>query len=341
LVELERVERAGQSAARLTKQLLAFARREVAQKSVLDLSEQVEGLTELLRRTLGSHVVLQTSLEPDLWPVMMDRGHLEQVLINLSVNARDAMPKGGTLLISTKNVTIDESYAESHPGVKPGRHVELQVADTGTGMDKATQEHLFEPFFTTKPVGHGTGLGLATVYGVVKQAEGQVSVYSEVGRGTTITVLLPATEAAQTVTAAEPRPAPRTVETGTVLVVEDYPELRLLIEEILKGNGYRVLSAPDGAAALIVAREHAGEIDILLTDVVMPNMIGPDLAAQLKTENPNLRALFMSGHAQPALGGTAALPPDVPLLQKPFMAGELLDKMSEVLAAPPYGGGSA
>jgi nitrogen-specific signal transduction histidine kinase len=341
LVELERVERAGQSAARLTKQLLAFARREVAQKSVLDLTEQVEGLTELLRRTLGSHVVLQTSLEPDLWPVMMDPGHLEQVLINLSVNARDAMPKGGTLLISTKNVTIDESYAESHPGVMPGRHVELQVADTGTGMDKATQEHLFEPFFTTKPVGQGTGLGLATVYGVVKQAEGQVSVYSEVGRGTTITVLLPATEAAQTVIAVESKPAPRTVGTGTVLVVEDYPELRLLIEEILKGNGYRVLSAPDGAAALTVAREHAGEIDILLTDVVMPNMIGPDLAAKLKTENPNLRALFMSGHAQPALGGTAALPPDVPLLQKPFMARELLDKMSEVLAAPPYGGGSA
>jgi PAS domain S-box-containing protein len=340
LRDIERIEKAGQSAARLTRQLLSFARREVAQKSVLDVSEQVEGLTELLRRTLGSHVVLQTSLEPDLWAVLMDRGQLEQVLINLSVNARDAMLKGGTLLISTKNVTVDESYAEIHPGIKPGRHVELQVADTGTGMDKATQEHLFEPFFTTKPAGQGTGLGLATVYGVVKQAEGQVSVYSEVGRGTTITVLLPATEA-QIVSAAEPRPAPRAVGTGTVLVVEDYPELRLLIEEILKGNGYRVLSAPDGAAALTVAREHAGEIDILLTDVVMPNMIGPDLAAQLKTENPNLRALFMSGHAQPALGGAAALPPDVPLLQKPFMARELLDKMSEVLAAPPYGGGSA
>jgi PAS domain S-box-containing protein len=249
LRDIERIEKASQSAARLTRQLLSFARREVAQKSVLDVSEQVEGLTELLRRTLGSHVVLQTSLEPDLWAVLMDRGQLEQVLINLSVNARDAMRKGGTLLISTKNVTVDESYAEIHPGIKPGRHVELQVADTGTGMDKATQEHLFEPFFTTKPAGQGTGLGLATVYGVVKQAEGQVSVYSEVGRGTTITVLLPATEA-QPVSAAEPRPVPRAVGTGTVLVVEDYPELRLLIEEILKGNGYRVLSAPDGAAAL-------------------------------------------------------------------------------------------
>jgi PAS domain S-box-containing protein len=337
LRDLERVEKAGQSAARLTKQLLSFARREVAQKSVLDVGEQVEGLTELLRRTLGSHVVLKTSLESDLWPVMMDPGHLEQVLINLSVNARDAMPKGGTLLITAKNVTVDESYAESHPGIKPGRHVELQVADTGTGMDKATQEHLFEPFFTTKPIGQGTGLGLATVYGAVKQAEGQVSVYSEVGRGTTVTVLLPVTEAERPMRTA-PVPVQRKVGTGTVLMVEDYPELRMLIEEILKGNGYTVLPAPDGAAALELAREHAGEIDILLTDVVMPNMLGPDLAAQLKTENPNLRALFMSGHAQPALGGAAALPPDVPLLQKPFMANELLDKMSEVLAAPPYGG---
>jgi PAS domain S-box-containing protein len=340
LRDIERIEKAGQSAARLTRQLLSFARREVAQKSVLDVSEQVEGLTELLRRTLGSHVVLQTALEPHLWPVLMDRGQLEQVLINLSVNARDAMRKGGTLLISTKNVTIDEFYAEIHPGIKPGRHVELQVADTGTGMDKATQEHLFEPFFTTKPAGQGTGLGLATVYGVVKQAEGQVTVYSEVGRGTTITVLLPATDAERPADAA-PIPVKREAATGTVLVVEDYPELRQLIEEILKGNGYRVLSAPDGAEALTMAREHAGEIDILLTDVVMPNMLGPDLAAQLKTENPNLRALFMSGHAQPALGGAAALPADVPLLQKPFMARELLDKLSEVLAAAPYGGGPA
>ena len=340
LRDLERIEKASQSASRLTKQLLSFARREVAQKSVLDVSERVQGLAELLRRTLGSHVVLQTSLEPDLWAVLMDAGHLEQVLINLSVNARDAMPKGGTLLITTKNVTIDESYAQSHPGIKPGRHVELQVADTGTGMDKATQEHLFEPFFTTKPAGQGTGLGLATVYGAVKQAEGQVSIYSEVGRGTTVTVMLPATDAERPVTAA-PIPVQRHAGTGTVLVVEDYTELRLLIEEILKGNGYRVLSSPDGAAALTMAREHAGEIDILLTDVVMPNMLGPDLAAQLKTENPNLRALFMSGHAQPALGGAAALPLDVPLLQKPFMAGELLEKLSEVQAAAPYGGGSA
>jgi PAS domain S-box-containing protein len=337
LRDIERIEKAGQSATRLTRQLLAFARREVIQPSVIDINEQLHGLTELLRRTLGSHISLQTSLATDLWPVLMDPGHLEQVVINLSVNARDAMPKGGTLSISTKNVNVDEAYAGINPGLRPGRHVELKVADSGTGMDKTTMEHLFEPFFTTKPVGKGTGLGLATIYGIVKQVEGHVSAYSEVGHGTTMTVLIPAT--AQTVFAKTPAAGvSRAAGTGTVLVVEDYPELRELIEETLKLHGYRVLSAPDGEAALTLARQHAGEIDIVLTDIVMPHMLGPDLAAQMKVENPNLRVLFMSGHAQTILGGATAIPPDVQLLQKPFMAAELLDKLSEVLAAPPYGG---
>jgi signal transduction histidine kinase/CheY-like chemotaxis protein len=335
--DVERIEKAGQSATRLTRQLLAFARREVVQRTVIDASEQIQGLAELLRRTLGSHVALQTSLAPDLWPVLMDPGHLEQVVINLSVNARDAMPKGGTLLISAKNVTVDEAYAASNPGLKPGRHVEIQIADSGTGMDKATLEHLFEPFFTTKPIGKGTGLGLATVYGIVKQVEGHVSVYSEVGHGTTITVLIPATAQALSVKAPA-APVRRAAGTGTVLVVEDYPELRELIEETLKLHGYSVLSAPDGEAALALAREHAGEIDIVLSDIVMPHMLGPDLAAQMKIENPHLRVLFMSGHAQPIFAGAAALPEDAQLLQKPFMAAELLDKLSEVLASPPYSG---
>jgi two-component system, cell cycle sensor histidine kinase and response regulator CckA len=210
----------------------------------------------------------------------------------------------------------------------------LRIADSGVGMDPATLGHVFEPFFTTKPVGKGTGLGLATVYGIVKGLNGHVSIYSEIGRGTTVTVLLPATTEAPTVKAPV-IPMSREVGTGTVLVVEDYEELRMLFEEILTGAGYKVLSAPDGGAALALARQHSGEIDVLLTDIVMPNMLGPDLAAQMKVENPGLRVLFMSGHAQPALGGLAALPTGVPLLQKPFMGPELLQKLRGVLAAPP------
>jgi hypothetical protein len=308
------------------------------QKSVVDLSEQIGALTELLRRTLGSHILLTVTLPDDLWPVLMDPGHLEQVVINLSVNARDAMPKGGTLLISTKNVTVGEAYTRGIPDLIPGRYVELQVADAGSGMDKSTLDHAFEPFFTTKAPGQGTGLGLATVYGIVKQLAGHVSIYSEVGRGTTVTVLIPATDQAVPVKTTPAPPVQRVRATATVLVVEDYDDLRELIGEILKGAGYQVLSARDGALALTLARQHPGEIDLLLTDIVMPNMLGPDLAAQLRKESSGLRVLFMSGHAQPVLDSTTAIEPGTVLLQKPFMEDELLDKLREVLTAPAVGG---
>jgi signal transduction histidine kinase/ActR/RegA family two-component response regulator len=329
--DLARVEKAAQSASRLTRQLLSFARREVVQGTVLDMSEQVAGLTDLLRRTLGSHVRLTATLSDRVWPVKMDPGHLEQVVINLAVNARDAMPKGGNLSISVGNVTVDEAYAQGRAELVPGRYVQLQVSDTGSGMDKGTLDHLFEPFFTTKPVGHGTGLGLATVYGVVKQQGGHIGVYSEVGHGTTVTVLIPTTDETVPVKVADPV-AHHDPGTGTVLVVEDYADLRELIQEILKSAGYQVLTAPDGQAGLRLAREHSGQIDVLLTDVVMPNMLGPDLAQQMKSDNPGLRVLFMSGHAQPALGMTT-LAVGTELLQKPFMADELLGKLHEVLAA--------
>ena len=334
--DLERVEKAAQSASRLTRQLLAFARREVVQGTVLNVSEQVAALTDLLRRTLGSHVILTATLPDDLWPVLMDPGQLEQVIINLAVNSRDAMPRGGVLSITAGNITVDAAYAHDRPEMAPGRYVQLQVSDAGTGMDKNTLEHVFEPFFTTKPVGQGTGLGLATVYGIVKQLGGHVGIYSELGHGTTVTVLIPATDAVvpDKVPVA---PVHHDRGSGTVLVVEDYADLRELIEEILKSAGFRVLVAQDGAAGLKVAREHIGEIDVLLTDIVMPNMLGPDLADKLKADNPGLRVLFMSGHAQPALG-TMVLTPGVQLLQKPFMADELLDKLHEVLAAPADGG---
>jgi PAS domain S-box-containing protein len=331
--DLERVEKAAQSASRLTKQLLAFARREVVQRSVIDLSEQISVLTELLRRTLGSHIVLTTTLPADLWAVLMDPGHLEQVVINLCVNSRDSMPRGGALSITTANVVLDEVTAEGMQGLKPGRHVRLQVSDSGSGMDQSTLDHAFEPFFTTKGLGLGTGLGLATVYGIVKQVKGHVSIESTLGRGTTVTILIPATDALVPGSGL-PRAGHSEPATGTVLVVDDYGDLRELMEEILKNAGYRVLSASDGTAALAVSRDHKGEIDVLLTDIVMPSMLGSDLAEQMKLENPDLRVLFMSGFARPIEGALGTIGPETPLLQKPFMGPELLDKMREVLATP-------
>jgi PAS domain S-box-containing protein len=331
--DLDRVDKAAQSASRLTRQLLAFARREVVPQSVLNVSDQVADLKDLLARTIGSHIVMTADLPSDVWPVRMDRGHLEQVVINLVVNARDAMPHGGTLSLTLDNFAVDRSYASVRPGLKRGRYVRLQVSDTGTGMDSATLQHAFEPFFTTKPVGKGTGMGLATVYGIVKQLGGDISIDSEVGRGTTFTVFLPATSGV--VTADRPSaPGARASGTGTVLVVEDYADLRELFSEILSGAGYKVLTAPDGAAALRLARERKGEIDVLLTDVVMPNMLGPDLARELRAEQPGLRVLFMSGHAQPAAFAAAPLPAGAVLLQKPFMEAELLEKLGEVLSRP-------
>jgi PAS domain S-box-containing protein len=331
--DVARLEKAAQSASRLTHQLLAFARREVVPQSVVNVNEEIADLRDLLARTIGSHVVLTLDLAAETWPILMDRGHLEQVVINLAVNARDAMTSGGKLVISTANVTVDPADAEAHPGRQPGRYVQLQVSDSGAGMDQATLAHAFEPFFTTKPVGLGTGMGLATVYGIVKQVNGHVSIYSEVGHGTTVTLLIPVTThvvAAQApVAPAEPRPA-----SGTVLVVEDYSDLRELFEEILSGAGYQVLAAGDGHEALDVARAHKGTIDILLTDVVMPNMLGPDLARELRAVRPNMRVLFMSGHAQPVFTGASPLPEGSTLLQKPFMEAELLQKVGDVLAAP-------
>jgi two-component system cell cycle sensor histidine kinase/response regulator CckA len=229
---------------------------------------------------------------------------------------------------------VDEADAEEHPGRMPGRYVQVQVSDSGTGMDEATLAHAFEPFFTTKPVGHGTGMGLAAVYGIVKQLNGHVSIHSVVGHGTTVTVLIPATTQVAAVQAPVTPAVLLRPASGTVLVVEDYADLRELFQEILSGAGYRVLTAGDGNEALTVARAHAGTIDLLLTDIVMPNLLGTDLARELRAARPTLRVLFMSGHAQPVIGGASPLPPGETLLQKPFMEAELLEKLAEVLAAP-------
>jgi PAS domain S-box-containing protein len=336
LKDLQRIERAAESGARLTHQLLAFARREVVQPRHLDLNSAVRELEPLLRRTLGEHIEFVTALAAGGQPVLIDPGHLEQVLTNLAVNARDAMREGGTLTISTQTVEVDEVYAGGHPGLKPGRYVELQVADTGSGMSEETLQRAFEPFFTTKPKGQGTGLGLATIHGIVTQAGGYVTLYSELGRGTRVRVLLPATDQAPPVSES-PTPISKPLElaTATILVVEDSEDLREVVGRILGQAGYQVIIAANGPEALQAAQAHAGQIDLLLTDVVMPKMPGKELAERLAGIRPGLRVLYMSGYAQPSLSPSGGLEPGVVLIKKPFTEPVLLARVREVLEAKP------
>jgi CheY-like chemotaxis protein len=294
-------------------------------------------LEPLLRRTLGEHIDFITSLDKALWPALMDPGQLEQVLTNLAINARDAMPKGGRLAVDCENVDVDTTYAAGRPGLEPGRYVRIRVTDTGSGMDGATLQRVFEPFFTTKPKGQGTGLGLATVYGIIKQAGGDVSIYSEVGVGTRVHVLLPASDVAPVRSGADVAPPSRN-ESGTILVVEDADDLREVTERILTKNGYHVISAANGADALEVARNYAGTIDLVLTDVVMPHMQGNELAVRLAVLRPEVRVLFMSGYAQPILGEGGTLEDEVLLLEKPFTERVLVEKVIEALHAAPLGG---
>ena len=330
LKDMERIERAAENAARLTHQLLAFARADVVQPRALDINVVVAETAPMLRRTLGEHIDLVAVPGPALWPVMIDSGQLSQVLTNLAVNSRDAMPKGGKLTIDVENVDVDLAYAASRPTLKPGRYVRLRVSDTGAGMNKVTLDHVFEPFFTTKPRGQGTGLGLATVYGIVTQAGGTIDVYSEQGLGTRVSVLLPATDQAPTAVAAI-SDAPRARASETVLVVEDSDDLREIVDRILTQNGYQVMVAANGASALEMARGYAGHIDLLLTDVIMPHMQGNELAPRLIEARPDLRVLYMSGFAQPALGANGTLAPAVALLDKPFNEPTLLARVRQVL----------
>jgi signal transduction histidine kinase len=320
------IRKAGERATRLTRQLLSFARREVVRPRVLDLTGVVLEMEELLRRTIGEHVVLRTSLAPDLWPIMADHGQLEQILLNLAVNARDAMPDGGTLTLDTENVEADAAYASTRADLEPGRYVRLRVSDTGVGMDRATAARAFEPFFTTKAKGEGTGLGLATVHGIVAQAGGNVQIYSEPGLGTTFTMLFPTTDAAV------PHPGrdeSHTPKGGgeTILVVEDEPALLEVTRRILDENGYEVLAAPGGPEALRLAEEHSGEIDVLLTDVVMPVMLGKEVAERLTALRPGIRVLFMSGYAQPVVELSGEV------IDKPFTEAALLDRLRAVLTS--------
>lgn len=327
--DVEQIRLAGERAAQLTHQLLAFARREIVQPEVVDVNAVVRDIEQLLRRTLGEHIDLQSTLAEGLRSVLIDPGQLEQILVNLAVNGRDAMPDGGLLRIDTANMQVDEGYAAARPELSPGPHVRLRVSDTGTGMFPEVLERVFEPFFTTKPPGQGTGLGLATIYGIIQQAGGRAQLYSEPDVGTTFTALLPATE--QELTQAERAPEPRrTVGGKTILLVEDEQALREVAARILTGGGYNVITAANGPDALVAA-QGCERIDLLLTDVIMPQMPGPQLAERLCNERSSLQVLFMSGFAQPILDSTETLTDGVMLIEKPFSGPALLAKIDQVL----------
>jgi signal transduction histidine kinase len=328
--DVEQIRRAGERASHLTRQLLAFARRDIVQAEVVDVNHVVGDIEQLLRRTLGEQVKLHSSLAAGLRPVLIDPGRLEQVLVNLAVNARDAMPEGGELRIDTANVDVDEEYAASRPELSLGPHVRLRVSDTGEGMPRETVRHAFDPFFTTKPPGQGTGLGLATVYGIVQQAGGWTHIYSELGVGTTITMLLPATDRA--IAYAERQadsPVPRGDE--TILLVEDEQALREVTRRILTGAGYRVIVAANGPEALEAAGGHAGPIDLLLSDVIMPHLAGPQLAELLLARRPSMRVLLMSGFAQPIIDAGGHLDAGMALIEKPFSGPGLLAKVAQTI----------
>ncbi|HEX8629022.1 MAG TPA: ATP-binding protein [Catenuloplanes sp.] len=328
--DVKQIQRAAERATGLTHQLLAFARREVVQPQVLDLNEVVTQVRQLLARTIGEDIVLRTDLADDLWSVMADAGQVEQVLVNLAVNARDAMGGGGTLSIDTANITVGPDGGTADPTGGTGRRVRLRVADTGTGMTHDVLAHVFEPFFTTKPDGTGTGLGLSTVYGIVTQAEATIEVQSEPAVGTTFTILLPVTDEVAVAAPDEP-PHQRSPKGETLLIVEDEEALREVTERIFTSGGYHVITAANGAEAVALAAAHQGEIHLLVTDVVMPNMLGKEAAERIRALKPGIEVLYMSGYAQPVLASQGRLDPDVHLIEKPFSASSLIEKAGQVL----------
>jgi PAS domain S-box-containing protein len=333
-VEAEETRKAALRAADLTRQLLAFSRQQVLVPQVLDLNAVVTNVDKMLRRVIGEDVELRTVQAPGIDAVRADPGQLEQVLLNLAVNARDAMPRGGELTIETANVDLDAAYVAEHPAATPGRYVTFAVRDTGTGMDAETQARLFEPFFTTKEKGKGTGLGLATVYGIVKQSGGHISVRSEPGQGTTVTVCLPRVEAPIEPITSPARPSGSLRGSETILVVEDQEEVRKLTRRILEARGYRVLVAASGADAVGVAGHAAAPIDLLLTDIIMPGMSGHEVALLLGPTQPNMRVLFVSGYTDESIVHPEMLDAGRAFLAKPFTAEALARKVREVLDAP-------
>ena len=330
--DIEEVLKAAERAQSLTSQLLAFSRRKAVAPRVLSVNVVVTSAEKILRRLLGADIDLHSQLAPDVWNVKVDEDELEQVLLNLAVNARDAMAEGGRLTIETDNVALEEGYGVMHGAqVPPGDYVVIAVSDSGTGMDAATQARIFEPFFTTKEVGRGTGLGLSTCYGIIKQAEGFIWVYSEVGQGTTFRVYLPrVTGPADTV---KPQPEPSDLRgSEVIMIVEDNEQVRQLATRVLGGLGYTVLEAANGADALLALETADQRVDLLVTDVVMPILGGKQLVERLRLRHPLLPVLFMSGYAPSAITHQSLLDPGAPMLQKPFTPRILARKVRQVLA---------
>lgn len=331
----QEIANAANRATALTRQLLAFSRKQMLVPKVLDLNAVVTENFKMLTRLIGEDIELVMVPGNDLGPTEADPGQIEQVIMNLAVNARDAMPRGGKLTIETANVSLDEGYARLHPPAEPGEYVMLAISDSGMGMDSETQSRIFEPFFSTKG-SKGTGLGLSMVYGIVKQSGGYIWVYSEPGKGTTFKVYLPRVRAAEEVPALQPGPAPREVQRGreTVLLVEDEVTVLRLASEYLEQQGYTVIEAGDPATAILISNAHSGPIHMLLTDVVMPGMTGRELANQLAPRRPEMKVLYMSGYTENAIGQNGTLDAGITLLQKPFTLPTLKAKVREVLDAP-------
>jgi CheY-like chemotaxis protein len=334
LNDMEEIHRAAERAASLTRQLLAFSRKQIFAPRVLNLNNLIQNLDKMLRRLLSEDIKLVTIPEGHLGEVLADPGQLEQVIINLAVNARDAMPRGGVITIETQNVFLDEDYAQKYVEVQPGDYVMMAVSDTGSGMTKASRTRIFEPFFTTKELGKGTGLGLSTVHGIIKQSGGHITVYSEVGQGATFKVYLPRLrQQVQEETAAA---TSCTLDRGTetILLVEDEDLVRQVARRILEIRGYTMLEAASGPDALQVSQKTQGPIHLMLTDVVMPGMSGGETAELLQRQRPELKVLFMSGHTENSIVHHGVLDPGVAFIQKPFRSELLVRKVRQVLDQP-------
>ena len=330
--DLEEIRAAGRSAASLTRQLLAFSRRQLLQPQIVDLNSLLQQRAKFLERLIGEHIDVVWKLGAQLDRVCADPTQLEQVVLNLALNARDAMPDGGTLTIETGNAELDAGYVSEHPGASPGPHVMLAISDTGIGIDAGAQEHLFEPFYTTKELGQGTGLGLATVDGIVKQSGGSIFVSSEPGEGTTFKVYLPRDERTVEILDTSTPPPADLQGTETVLLVEDQSQVRVVIRETLARHGYTVLEASDGEAAIELAARHDGPLHLLLTDIIMPGISGPVLADRLLRMQPQARVLYMSGYTREGVDQRCLLAADTTrFIQKPFTPELLLRELREAL----------